>query len=293
MKSNNFRKYSGLSVLIIVLCVILASVIGNRTQSSAQNTVKITILHTNDTHSQVEPQERNNMGGYARRLGVIEQIRAEERNVLLVDAGDFWQGTPFFNFFNGRIEIEAFNRMKYDAVTLGNHEFDNGIDSLTTMLQLANFPIINSNYYFETPLLYELKEIIQPFIIKEFDGVRIGIIGLGINLNGYVAQKHFEGVTIQDPLDSANFMAELLKDDLRCDLVICLSHLGVNPLRSAITDIDIARNTRNIDIIIGGHSHDILENLTEKNLDGHDVIIAQAGWSGFYLGRIDLELERR
>ena len=290
MKSNNFRKYSGLSVLIIVLCVILVSVIGNRVQNNAHKVVKITILHTNDTHSQVEPQERNNMGGYARRLGVIKQIRAEEQNVLLLDAGDFWQGTPYFNFFNGRIEIEAFNRMKYDAVALGNHEFDNGVDSLVVMLRFAEFAVVNSNYRFENPFL---AEKIKPYIIKEIDGVRIGIMGLGINLDGYVVQKHFEGVTILDPITVANEISQKLKNEKKCDLVICLSHLGVNPLRSAVTDIDIARNTRYIDIIIGGHSHDILENLTEKNLDGRDVIIAQVGWSGFYLGRIDLELERR
>ena len=288
MKSN--KNYILHTFFISVFCVFFVFAQSCQTQDNEQNTVKITILHTNDTHSQVEPQERNNMGGFARRLGVIEQIRAEEKNVLLFDAGDFWQGTPYFNFFDGLLEIDAFNRMKYTAITLGNHEFDNGVEHLAEMLREAKIPIVNSNYVFENQFL---SEKIKPYIIKEIDGIRVGIMGLGINLDGYVAQRNHEGVTCLDPITVANEISDFLKTKKNCDLVICLSHLGSISRRGAITDFDIARATRNIDVIIGGHSHQILENVTKKNLDEKDVIIAQMGRSGFYLGRIDLELERK
>jgi 5'-nucleotidase len=291
MNSNkNFRKHLAIGTLIVIFCVILVSAIGNRAQNSEQNTVRITILHTNDTHSQVVPQDRNNMGGFARRLGVINQIRAEEQNVLLIDACDFFQGTPFFNFFSGVIEIEAFNRMAYDVVGVGNHEFDKGVDNLAERLRYAEFAVVNSNYLFENEFL---AEKIQRYFIKEMDGIRIGFLGLGIDLEGLVSQDKSVGVSVLDQIAVANEVADFLRYEKNCDLIIAVTHLGVNPLRSATTDIDVAQNTRNIDIIIGGHSHDILENRTEKNLDGRQVIIAQAGRSGFYLGRIDLELERR
>ncbi|MDL2289898.1 metallophosphatase [Paludibacteraceae bacterium OttesenSCG-928-F17] len=257
--------------------------------------VKITILHTNDTHSQVEPTDANSpknadMGGYARRMGVIEQIRAEEENVLLLDAGDYWQGTPFFNFYNGRIEIDALNRMKYDAATLGNHEFDNGMDTMAVILSNANFPIISSNYIFESSFL---SNLIKPFIILEREGVRIGVMALNINPKGLILQNYYKGMKYLDPISTAIEISGFLKKDLKCDLVICLSHLGVEEeVPNQVTDFDIIKNTQFIDVVIGGHSHKIIENKTEKNKDGKDVIIAQMGKSGFYLGRIDLLLEK-
>jgi len=290
MSTKKFRKYSAISVLFVIFAIILVSAIGNRAQNNEQKTVRITILHTNDIHAQVLPQERNDLGGYARRLGVINQIRAEEPNVLLIDAGDFFQGTPFFNFFSGKIEIEAFNRMGYDVITLGNHEFDKGVDNLAERLRDAEFAVVNSNYVFENEFL---AKKIKRYFIKEMDGVRIGFLGLGINLQGLVPQHKSEGVSVLDQITVANEIADFLRYKKNCDLIIAVSHLGTNQLRSATTDFDIARNTRNIDIIIGGHSHVILENETETNLDGREVIIAQAGRGGFNLGRVDLELQRR
>jgi len=278
------------SVYIVVFAVILGTVLITQTQDNERNTVRITILHTNDTHSQIKPSERNDMGGFARRLGVIERIRTEEQNVLLFDAGDFWQGTPYFNFFDGLLEIEAFNRMEYTAITLGNHEFDNGVEHLATMLRKAKIPVVNSNYVFENEFL---AKKVKPYIIVEIDGIRIGVIGLGINLDGFVPQSHHEGVTYLCPIEAANELSTKLKTQKNCDLVIVLSHLGLTSNRGTATDIDVARNTRHVDIIIGGHSHVILENTTEQNLDGNNVIIAQIGRSGFYLGRIDLELRRK
>ena len=282
MKSNKYRSFS-IYAFVVFFFLSIASV-------AAQKKIKITILHTNDTHSQVEPLEKNDMGGYARRMGVIDQIRAEEKNVLLLDAGDYWQGTPYFNFFNGRIEIDAMNRMKYDAVTIGNHEFDNGVDTMLSVLSEAKFSIISSNYTFENPLLVNM---IKPYTILNKDGIRIGIMALGTNPEGLIAKSNFEGVTYADPIVVANEISNILKIEKKCDLVICLSHLGDNPTKTQITDFDVVRATKNIDVIIGGHSHQIIENTTEKNIDGKNVIIAQMGKSGQYLGRIDLELEKR
>lgn len=287
MKSNKHQSFIN---YFLIVCFLLSSV-----SAIAQEKVKITILHTNDTHSQVEPSDKSNskapdMGGYARRMGVIEQIRVEEKNVLLLDAGDFWQGSPYFNYFNGRMEIDAMNRMKYDAVTFGNHEFDNGVDTLAAVMREAKFPIISSNYTFENPAL---ANIVKPYIVLNVDGVHIGIMALNIDPKGLVIQSNYKGVTYLDPIVVANETAGFLKTKRKCDLVICLSHLGADPQKSKITDFQIAQSTQNIDVIIGGHSHQIIENTTEKNLDNKDVIIAQMGKSGFYLGRIDIELEKK
>ena len=251
--------------------------------------VKLVILHTNDTHSQVEPTENStsktaNMGGYARRMGVIDSIRSKEQNVLLLDAGDFSQGTPYFNFYNGRIEIDAMNRMKYDAVTLGNHEFDNGIDTLAVILKTAKFPLLSSNYELDkTPLLGMLK----PYLILERAGLRIGIITTNIEPKGLIIENNYKGLIYKNALRTANEIAAYLKQKKHCDVIICLSHLGVLP------DHETAHSSTDIDVIIGGHSHSLLENITEKNLKGKSVIIAQMGKSGLYLGKVELELEKK
>ena len=254
--------------------------------------VKLVILHTNDTHSQVEPTEKStlktsDMGGYARRMGLIQKIRNEEPKVLLLDAGDFSQGTPYFNFFNGRIEVDALNKMKYDAVTLGNHEFDNGIDTLAVILQNAKFPIVSSNYDVKnTPL----KDFVEPYLVLKRFGLRIGIMALNVQPKSLIIESNYRGMVYTDPVKVANEMATYLKKNKKCDLVICLSHLGSDATAKKVNDFQVARETRNIDVIIGGHSHTLLENTTETNLDGRKVVIAQMGKSGLYLGRIELEL---
>lgn len=251
---------------------------------------KIVILHTNDTHSQVEPIESSDAGGYARRLGVINKIRSEEKNVLLFDAGDFLQGTPYFNFYNGAVEIKAMKMMGYDAVTFGNHEFDNGMDSLVKVLKNADFPIVNANYgFFNTPL----RTLVKPYKVIKKGGLRIGVFGIGVNLNGLAFQKNFEGVQLFDPLATALSTSDFLKNKLQCDLVVCLSHLGVSKLDAAPTDYDLAAASQHIDVIIGGHSHKLLVNETAENRDGKKVIIAQMGKSGMNLGRIDLTFEKK
>ncbi len=275
----------------ILISILFAIVV----QINAQQKEKLVILHTNDTHSQVEPTDKNqssnaNMGGYARRMGMIQKIRSEEKNVLLVDAGDFYQGTPYFNFFNGHVEIDALNRMQYDAATLGNHEFDNGIDSLVSALRKANFPIVSANYDVRKTAL---KSYVQPYIITYRSGIKIGIFGLGVNPESLIFAKNYAGLKYNDPVKTANQTACKLKKLKKCDLVICLSHLGSDSTEIAINDFKLAKKSRNIDVIIGGHSHTMLENTRTVNAAGKPVVIAQMAKSGLYLGRIDLDLEKK
>jgi 5'-nucleotidase len=256
---------------------------------------KLVILHTNDTHSQVEPTEKSNletadMGGYARRTGVIQKIRTEEKNVLLLDAGDFSQGTPYFNFYNGRVEIDAMNRMKYDAGTLGNHEFDNGIDTLAVILKKAQFPMLSSNYKLEkTPL----AGILKPWIIIEKEGLRIGIMALNVDPKSLIIENNYKGMEYEDPIEKANEISTMLKKKEKCDVIICLSHLGADTTKLEVNDFEIAHKTRYIDLIIGGHSHSMITNTTEHNAADKPIVIAQMAKSGLYLGRVDLEFEKK
>ena len=277
-------------IIAIALLIIISTF-----QLDAEKKIKLVILHTIDTHSQVEPTEKSNlktadMGGYARRMGVIEKIRSEEKNVLLFDAGDFSQGTPYFNFFNGRVEIDALNRMQYDAGTLGNHEFDNGIDTLAVILQKARFPMISSNYEVDnTPI----KNQIQPYLILKKFGLKIGIMALNVDPKSLIIESNYRGLVYRDPIEKAQELSAFLKNKKKCDLVICLSHLGSDSTAIDVNDFTIAHQTKHIDIILGGHSHSLLENTKTNNADGKKVIIAQMGKSGLYLGRIDIELEKK
>jgi len=276
-----------LYILTFLLCFQLAAFSADK--------VKLVILHTNDTHSQVEPSEKSSlatsdMGGYARRIGVIEKIRSEEKNVLLLDAGDYWQGTPYFNFFNGRIEIDALNRMKYDATTLGNHEFDNGTDTLAAVIQNLNIPLISSNYDVTNSVI---RDFVKPWIILKKAGLKIGIMALNVNPESLILESNIRDINYLDPVAKAQEISEYLKNKEKCDLIICLSHLGSDKDSKSVNDFEIARKTKFIDVIIGGHSHTMLENAKTKNAAGRDVIIAQMAKSGFYLGRIDLLLTKK
>ena len=259
---------------------------------SAQQNVKLVILHTNDTHSQLEPTDTNavknpDMGGYARRMGIINQIRRQEEQVLLVDAGDFSQGTPYYNFFKGRVEVEGYNMMGYDAIALGNHEFDNGMDTLSSILSLADFPVVISNYDVSKSTI---SAYVKPYIVLKKGKIRIGIMGLGVNPVGLIMEKSYKGIVYNDPVQTAQDISSILKKRERCDVIVCLSHLGSDSISTNINDFDIARQTEYIDVIIGGHSHTLLENVKTPNAKGKNVLIAQMGKSGLYLGRIDLVL---
>lgn len=250
---------------------------------------ELTILHTNDTHSQVEPLDakgtNGNLGGYVRRMEMIGRYRQTD-NVLLVDAGDFCQGTPYFNLYHGRVEVDAMNRMGYDAATLGNHEFDNGVDTLAVILKQATFPIVCTNYDVKGTAL---EGLVKPYCIVKKQGLKIGIIGLTVNLNGLTMAKNYAGLTYREPVKAANDMADFLKHTEKCDLVVCLSHLGYD--EPPVCDLDLARNSKDIDVIVGGHSHTMVVNEKVPNLPGDTVIIAQMGKSGANLGCMKLKFE--
>ncbi|MGN0235600.1 MAG: bifunctional metallophosphatase/5'-nucleotidase [Paludibacteraceae bacterium] len=252
---------------------------------------ELAILHTNDTHSQVEAKG-NGTGGYAARMAVIESVLEKEHltseDVLLLDAGDFCQGTPYFNFFRGRVEVDALNRMGYDAVTLGNHEFDNGIDTLAAVLREAQFAVVCANYGVEGTAL---EGIVKPYTIVKKGGRKIGIFGLGVYPNNLIAAKNFAGITYHAPYP----VAQQTADELRakgCDLVVCLSHMGTYPDKPEdCCDTELAAQTRNIDIIIGGHTHKVYDNLRIRNLDGKEIPVCQMGKSGTQIGKIVVHFE--
>lgn len=250
---------------------------------------KIVILGTNDTHSRIEPIPENDrnyggMGGVVAREAFIDEIRKQNQNVLLFDAGDFVQGTPYFNLFHGRVEAQAMNLMKYDAGTLGNHEFDYGLDSLKMIVKKLNFPILNCNYDFSETVL---KDDIKPYVILKRFGLKIGVLGVGVDPEGLIQKNKYEGMVFKPAISSVNFYAKILKDSKKCDLVVCLSHLGYND------DIKLAEQSKNVDIIIGGHSHTYMEKPDMRtNLDGKGVLIFQTGKSGAYVNKIEVELDK-
>ena len=246
----------------------------------------LTILHTNDTHSQIEPRA-NGQGGYARRMGLIEQERRLDRNLLLFDAGDFCQGTPYFNIYHGRVEIEGMNRMRYDAVTLGNHEFDNGLDTLATVLQSANFQVVCANYDVTgTPL----EGLVQPYTIIRKGRLKIGVFGLGCDPKGLISDKNFIPVRYLDPYPVAQAMADTLHAQ-GCDVVVCLSHMGTyGKAPEDVCDVNMVQQTHGIDVVIGGHTHRLYDNLKVANSLGDSIPVAQMGKAGANLGKIVLNL---
>ena len=262
---------------------------------STLETKKITILHTNDTHSHIDPfpidhPKNTNMGGAARRAVIIESIRKEEKNVLLLDAGDIFQGTPYFNYYGGELEFKLMSMMQYDLATMGNHDFDNGIDGFYAQLPHAKFDFVSANYDFKNTVL---NDIVKPYKIIIKDGIKIGIFGLGVQLDGLVDKKLYKETVYNNPIEVAQDMTRILKEEKKCDMVICLSHLGFKykdePEKPS--DIMLANKTKNIDLIIGGHTHTFLDKpVIEKNSEGKEVLINQVGCFGVNLGRIDFYL---
>jgi 5'-nucleotidase len=251
---------------------------------------KITILHTNDVHSRIDafPMDggRNQgLGGIAARSALIREIRQKEKHVLLLDAGDIFQGTPYFNFFKGEPEIKGMTAMGYDAGTMGNHDFDAGLENFATQWQHASFPLIISNYDFSsTPMENRYK----PYTIINKGKLKIGITGVGIELKGLVPDQLAGNTRYLNPIESANEQAFQLKQKKRCDLVICLSHLGYKYADNKVSDEILAKESDNIDLIIGGHTHTFLDSpVAIKNKNGNDVVVNQVGWGGIILGRLD------
>ncbi|MBK8701014.1 MAG: metallophosphatase [Saprospiraceae bacterium] len=257
--------------------------------------VKITILHTNDVHSRIDPfpmdGSRNaGLGGAAKRAAMIKRIRKANENILLFDSGDIFQGTPYFNFYGGELEMKLMTEMGYDAATMGNHDFDGGIDGFVNQLKHANFDILMANYNFDnTPMQGKSK----PYKVFEKQHIRIGVFGLGIELDGLVPQKLYGDTQYNDPVKAAMKTSAILKHNEKCDYVICLSHLGYRYDESKVSDVSLARESKDIDLILGGHTHTFLKEPTiVENMVGKPVTINQAGWAGILLGNIDLYFER-
>lgn len=254
----------------------------------------LTILHTNDVHSRLDPfpmdgTRNQGMGGVARRAALIDSIRAEHEQVLLLDSGDIFQGTPYFNFFGGELEFKAMSAMKYDASTIGNHDFDGGLEGLDKHWEHAKFPFVSSNYDFSDTVLHDR---IEDYILLQRGNIRIGIFGLGISLEGRVPPKLYGNVQYNDPVAAANRVSRILKRDEKCDYIICLSHLGYRYTDERIDDRKLAASSRDINLILGGHTHTFLMHPEViADLDGEPVVINQAGWGGIQLGRIDVSFE--
>ncbi|MBL0049945.1 MAG: metallophosphatase [Bacteroidetes bacterium] len=257
--------------------------------------VKIVILHTNDVHSHIDPFPSNDpkypgLGGVARRAALVEEIRSKEPNVLLLDAGDIYQGTPYFNKFGGELELKLMSKMAYDAGTIGNHDFDNGIPGIVKQLPNASFPLLCANYDFSDTAMNGKT---QAYKIFEKDGIKVGVFGIGIELDGLVDKRMYENTKYLDPLEKAAEMSVLLKQEKKCDIVVCLSHLGYSYENKKVSDVVLAKESKNIDLIIGGHTHTFLDKPVELgNRENKKVIVAQVGWAGIKLGKITYFVER-
>ncbi|MGV4415313.1 bifunctional metallophosphatase/5'-nucleotidase [Chryseobacterium sp. T1] len=258
---------------------------------------KLTILHTNDQHSRIEPFDSSytknpNQGGFARRATLIQKIRQQESNLLLLDSGDIFQGTPYFNFFGGELEFKLMSMMQYDASTMGNHDFDNGLDGFLKVLPNAKFPFICSNYDFKNTILDGKT---QPYKVFNKNGIRVGIFGVGVELKGLVGKKSYGETEYLNPIEIAQHYADFLRKEKQCDLVICLSHLGYDyeeePQR--MSDKHLAAKTSGIDLILGGHTHTFLDKPQNfMNKDQKNVIVNQVGWAGLLLGRLDFYFDK-
>ncbi len=276
-----------LTILTIAVAVTLTAAAKGR---------HLLILHTNDTHSCVLPLNPNladtmlaGRGGFLRRAAMIDQMRKEDKDLLLLDSGDFSQGSPYYTMFKGDVETELMNIMGYDAATIGNHEFDFGLENMARIFRKAKFPIVCANYDFTGTVV---EGLVKPYVIIKRKGVRIGIFGLSPKLDGLVMASTCAGVRYSDPIKTANAVADKLKNEEKCDVVICLSHLGWD--EAGLNDMEMMAKTRNIDLVLGGHSHSYFKTLNHvRNLDGKDVPNDQNGKHGIFVGKITLSLEKR
>lgn len=257
--------------------------------------VRLTVMHTNDMHCHLDPfpadhAEYPGKGGLVRIASMVNQCRKENPNLLLLDAGDMFQGTPYFNYFKGNLIVKVMSKMGYDAGTIGNHEFDNGMSDILSAIKDANFPLISSNYDFTDTILCGL---VKTELILEKGGIKVGIYGLGIELNGLVGTLNYGKTRYIDPLSTALQMESVLKNDHKCDLVICLSHLGLSYENSKISDKTLAPQTKYTDLIVGGHTHSFLDKpLILKNAEGKPILVNQAGWAALETGKIEFLFDR-
>jgi 5'-nucleotidase len=263
--------------------------------TKADDYIKISILSTNDVHSRIDPfpmtDKRNpGMAGFARRAAIIKDIRKKEEHVLLFDAGDIFQGTPYFNMYGGEIELKLMSEMGYDAATMGNHDFDNGLEGFDKQLPHASFPFLTSNYDFSNTILEgKTKEK----IIFQKGPIKIGVFGLGVELDGLVGKNNYKETVYQNPISVGNKMADELRN-AGCHLIIAISHLGHSYKNNKVSDQTLAKESRNIDLIIGGHTHTFLDKPDEIiNKNGNKVFVSQSGWGGILLGKIDFYFSKK
>lgn len=269
------NKFFSVAALCVALCLA----------SCCDQPRQLVILHSNDSHSQIEPCA-NGQGGYAARKQFIDSVRAAYGNVLLIDAGDIFQGTPYFNMFNGRLEIEGYNLMGYEAATFGNHEFDKGIDTLAARMREADFPYVCCNYDVAGTAI---DGLVKPYIVFEKQGLRVGVLGLGVDPTGLILTDNFGGIKYLDPVEAANKNAAILRHDEHCDFVVALSHLGYSDNPDVMSDSLIAVNSTDIDLILGGHTHLVRGVFDIPNRDGQPVKVMQTGKSSKEMDMIVVE----
>ncbi len=276
---------------IFCLLIFLATFVS----AGAKGKKEITILHTNDTHSCILPLSSNladtllaGRGGYLRRLNMIKEERKKDPKLLLLDSGDFSQGSPYYTIYKGDVEVGLMNMMGYDACTIGNHEFDFGLENMARIFRMCNFPVVCANYDFTgTPV----EGLVKPYITMKRDGIKIGIFGISPRLEGLVAAENYQGVKYLDPKKKAAEMADLLKNKEKCDVVICLSHMGWSMIGEE-GDQQVIGSTRNIDLVLGGHSHTYFKTLEYvNNLDGKSIPVDQNGKHALFVGKLKLEFE--
>lgn len=280
-------KEAGLVLCALSFCVFIF----------AQDGKELVVYHTNDTHSRIEPISEDfkdveiaGKAGYVRRTTFIKDARKENKDILLFDCGDFSQGSPYYNMFEGEVEVSLMNEMGYDACAIGNHEFDFGLDNMARLFKIAKFPVVTANYDFKGTVL---EEIVKPYIVLERNGLKIGVFGVSPKLEGLVQAVKCEGVVYKEPNAVANEIADLLKNKEGCDVVICLSHLGWFG-GSNSGDGGLISNTRNIDMVLGGHSHTYFTTpKCVKNLDGKEIPCYQMGKNGAYVGKMVLKFENK
>ena len=277
--------------VILMIALLLATM-----SASAKGPKKITVLHTSDTHSCILPLNKNmadtmlaDRGGFLRRIAMLKQERRKDPSLLLFDCGDFSQGSSYYTMFKGDVEVELMNRMHYDAVTIGNHEFDFGLDNMIRLFKMAEFPIVCSNYDFADT---ELKDIVKPYLVLKRQGVRIGVFALCPPLEGLVSRKNYGPLKFLDPVEVTDRMVDVLRNQEKCDVVICLSHLGWEV--SDYPDNELIKRTSGIDLILGGHSHTYLETLGyETDKTGRQVPVDHEGKHAVFVGKIQLTLEKK
>jgi len=277
---------------ILIIALALLAAVG----MDAKQPKRLTILHTNDTHSCVMPLNKNladtmlaNRGGFVRRVAMVRQQRQQDPDLLLFDSGDFSQGSSYYTMFQGDVEVELMNLMHYDAATIGNHEFDFGLENMARLFKKANFPIVCSNYDFGDT---ELATIVKPYIILKRKGLKIGVFALAPQLEGLVFAQNYGPLKYLNPSEVAQQMVDLLKGEKKCDLVVCLSHLGWKT--SDFPDERMVHETRGIDLVLGGHTHTYLPQLEYvSDLDGHPVGVDQNGKHGAFVGKLVLTMEKK